>query len=90
MKTLEFSLHFPRLERRSLSIHVCSDASYSSNMDTSLRLEYIIFLADISKSRQPIYWLCYKSKRVARSVSESEVMAFADDFDMSLMMKYEL
>ena len=60
------------------------------NEDKSSQLGYFIFLSDKSKYCQPIFWSSYKSKRVTRSVLGSEVMAFADAFDMAYTIKYDL
>ena len=39
---------------------------------------------------QPLYWTSYKAERVTRSVLGSEVMAFADEFDMKYTIKYDI
>lgn len=86
----EVYLQFPKLKLESLKLSVYSDASYASNDDKSSQLGYFIFLSDDSKNCQPLYWNSYKSKRVTRSVLGSEVMAFADAFDMAYTIKYDL
>lgn len=47
-------------------------------------------LMDKDNKCKPLYWTSYKAKRVTRSVLGSEVMAFADAFDMAYTIKYNL
>lgn len=87
VRTLDFTLKFPKLDKESLMIHVYSGASYASNMDRSLQPGQIIFLTNRSKSCSPIHCISYNPKRVTRLVLGSELMAFADTFDIVLTIK---
>ena len=83
-------LRFPKLDKDSLSISVYSDASFCNNQDGSSQLGYIILLKDKENKCQPLYWSSHKSRRSSRSVLGSEVMAFADAFDMAFTIKYDM
>ena len=83
-------LRYPKLDLSSLRIQVYSDASFASNADLSSQVGNIIFLADDSGTCQPIAWYSHKIKRVSRSVLGSEVLAFADAFDMTYLLKHDL
>lgn len=51
---------------------------------------YFIFPVDETLKRQPIFRNSYKSKRAARFVSGSEVMAFKYGSDMAYSLKSKL
>lgn len=89
-RTEHVELKFPKLDHSSLRIQAYTDAAFSDNADLSSQLGYIIFLADKSNNCQPLIWSSHKSKRVTRSVLGSEVMAFADGFDMAYSLKHDL
>jgi hypothetical protein len=71
-------------------LQVYSDALYANNPDGSSQLGYIIFLADENGNFQPLFWCSHKSRRVTRSVLESETMALADAFDMAYALKHDI
>lgn len=89
-KTKKLSLKFPELDRASLQMRVYTDASFASNYDLSSQLGYLVFLADKNNLAHLISWSSHKSKRVSRSVHGSEVMAFADGFDMAFAIRHDL
>lgn len=89
-KLPDLVLRYPKLELSSLKLQVYSDASYATNKDKTSQLGYFIFLMDKHHRCHPIYWVSYKSKRSTRSVLGSEVMAFADAFDMAYTLKFDL
>ncbi len=86
----DVTLKYPKLDKESLQLTVYSDASFATNKDLSSQLGYFIFISDKNNLCQPIYWTSYKAKRVNRSVLGSETMAFADAFDMALVIKHDL
>lgn len=75
------------LDEHFLRLQVYCDASVATNYDRTSQLEFIDFLADKHKTIYPLHWTSYKSKRVTRFVLGSEVMAFADDFDVTISLK---
>ena len=83
-------LRFPRLDLGSLRIQEYTDAAFGNNFNSSSQLGYIMFLADCRNRCQPISWSSYKSKRVTRSVLRSEVMSFAEGFDVAYSLKHDL
>lgn len=86
----DLTLKCPNIDKDSLRLVTYYDASFATNEDKSSQLGYFIFLADKDNKCQPIYWTSYKSKRVTRSVLGSEVMAFADAFDMSFAITHDI
>lgn len=89
-RSIGLKLKYPKLDKDSLRLQVYSDASYATNADNSSQLGYIIFLADKSNNCQPLAWSSHKAKRVNRSVLGSEIMAFADAFDMAFVLKHDI
>lgn len=80
---------FPKLYKNALSFRVCYDASFETSENLSSQLGYFIFLKKVSNKCQPLFWTLFKSKRANRSVFGSEVMAFADTFDVAYVIKYD-
>lgn len=89
-RTADFELQYPKLDKLSLRIQAYTDAAFGNNADFSSQLGYMIFLADKFNTCQPLMWSSHKSKRATRSVLGSEVMAFADGFDVAYSLKYDL
>lgn len=87
---IDVLLHYPGLDKASLSIEVYSDAYFASNHDISPRLCYIIFLSDKHQNCQPFFWTLHNSRRVNRSVLGSTMMPFADVLGKDFPNKYEL
>jgi hypothetical protein len=69
---------------------VNSDASFVNIYDTFSQIGYFIFLSDKIEYCYPQHYSSHKSKRVTRSVLSGEVMAFADAFDMAMIIRHDL
>lgn len=79
-----------KLDINSLKITVYTDAAFSSNLDHSSQLGYLVLLGDASGKCNILHYSSSKSKRVARSVLGSEMYAFADGFDYAFCVKKDL
>lgn len=84
------SLRIPKLETSSLRIIGFADASFAKNHDLSTQLGDICFLSDAAQNSVPINFKSYKSKRVVRSATAGEVIAFSDLFDVAATLADEL
>jgi hypothetical protein len=90
LRSVDLPLKFGHLDKESLQLTVYSDASFANNDDLSSQLGYVIFLSDKDGCCSPLHYSSHKSKRVTRSVLGGEVMAFADAFDMSIIIRHDL
>jgi hypothetical protein len=88
--SLDLPLKFSKLDPNSLQLTVYSDASFANNYNMSSQLGYIIFLSDKTRSCNQLHYSSHKSKTVIRSILGDEVMAFADAFDMAMIVRHDL
>ena len=79
-----------KLDLDSLRVVGFSDASFANNHDLTSQVGHIIFLADKNDNVMPIYFKSYKARRVTRSAMASEVIAFADMFDIAVALAADL
>lgn len=80
--------YFSKLKFKLLKLPVNSNISNGRSDDKSFQIVYFIFLYD-TNCCHPLHWSSYESKRVARFVLGSEVMSFADAFDVAYTIGYE-
>lgn len=85
-----FSLSYSNFDLKSLSIIAHSDASNVTKADLNSQLVFVLLLVDSENVCQPIHWTSYKSKRGARSVLGSKVIAFSDAFYMGYSTECDL
>ena len=83
-------LHYPKLDRKTLLLWTHADSSPASNRELSAQLGFIIFLCDVKEYFAIISYHSYKCRRKTRSTLASECHAFADAFDYSYMLKYDI
>jgi hypothetical protein len=57
-------LRFPALDRSTLRLLVCSDASFTNRDDLPSQLGHIVFLADASGSCVFLSWSSHRSRRI--------------------------
>lgn len=57
-----------KLDKASLHIRACADASFATNYDNSSRLGYIILLANKHDNSNIINYIRHKNSRVTRSL----------------------
>ena len=82
-------LKFPDLDRNSVRLIGCSDATYANNHDLSSELGQIALHMDDTDRFSPISFKSYISRRVVRSVLAAEVIIFADLFDDAYALRSE-
>lgn len=90
VKSKPLAISFPKLDKDTLQVVGISDASFSSNLDSTSQLGYLVFLADARGSASPIFFKSYKARRVTRSVIGAELIAFSDMFDAAFSLAEEL
>jgi hypothetical protein len=83
-------LRFPALDRSTLRLLVCSDASFTNRDDLPSQLGHIVFLADASGSCVFLSWSSHRSRRITRSSMAAETIAFADRFDTVFSLRHEI
>ena len=83
-------IRLPNLQKNTINVVGCSDASFASNLDHTSQLGYILFLADASSNFVPIIYKSYKARCVTTSVPAAELIAFSNLFDASYTLTKEL
>ena len=83
-------LHYPKLDRKTLHLRTYADSSHANNKDLSTQLGFIICLCDSKNNVAIISYRSYKCRRKTRSALASECHAFADAFDYSYLLKYDI
>lgn len=83
-------LIYPNLHVYFMNFGVYLDALFAPNANHTSQFCYVIFLVDKFNKCQPIHCTFQNSKLVCRSVHGSEVIAFADVFDLAYAIKWNL
>ena len=83
-------LPYPKLDRKTLLLRAYADSSLATNRDLSAQLGFIIFPCDVKDNFAVISYRSYKCRRKTRSTLASECHAFADAFDYSYMLNYDI
>ena len=89
-RTSNLGLLFPQLDASSLRLVVYIDASYSKDCPARNQLGYIICLADKSNRCAIIAYSSRKPRRIARSTTAAEALAFAAGFDNAFALHHDL
>ena len=88
--TADWKLQYPRLDTKTLRITTYVDAAHRNRSDIHSQIGYIICLADASNKCAIISFVSRKSKRIARSTTTGEALAFAAGFDASFAIQKDL
>jgi hypothetical protein len=83
-------LRYPRMDVKTLSLHVFSDAAFANNDDFVCQLGYLAFLSDQEGNCALLDYKSMKARRVTRSILAGELIAFAEAFDRSFVLKSDL
>ena len=84
------SLNFPRLDRNSLRILCYVDASHANIEDGYSQVGFLIIIADKDNKRSIVCYSSRKSRRVARSTTTGEGLAFGAGFDAAYALRQDL
>ena len=84
--TASISLIYGRLEKKSLQLRVCMDASFEKNDDLSSQLGFIVLICDASNRAHILDYSSRKSKRVVRFILGDQIYALAEGFDRAFML----
>ena len=79
-----------KLDRETLHIRTYAYSSHANNKVLSTQLGFIICLCDAKDNVSIISYRSYKCRRKTRSALASECHAFADAFDYSYLLKYDI
>jgi len=80
----ESSIHFPRLDKDSISVKVFSDASFNNLPNGGSQGGHIVFLTDKNNNSAPIAWNSSRIKRVAKSTLAAETLALSQGCDNAI------
>lgn len=83
-------LRYMELDLCSLKVISFSDASFAGSKDLTSQLAYIFFIGDKTGNVARIIFKSYKARRVTRSVTSAELIAFSDSFDATSTLRSEL
>jgi hypothetical protein len=89
-QTRSVGLQFPTLDMETLKLVVSSDASFRNRKDGSSQLGHVFALSDDTGRAAILAYRSYKARRVTRSSTASETLAFADVFDAVFVIKHDL
>ena len=89
-ETKDLSLLFPRLDASTLRLVVYTDAGHCNVKDGSSQIGYLITLSDKSNNCAIILFSSKKSRRVVRSTTAAEALAFATGFDACFAIQADL
>jgi hypothetical protein len=78
------------MDMRTLTLHVFSDAAFANNDDFVCKLGYLAFLSDQEGNCALLDYKSMKARRVTRSILAGELIAFAEAFDRSFVLKSDL
>ena len=78
------------MDRESLDLRVYTDAAFGTNEDCTSQIGYLIPLCDGKENAQVLDFSSKKSRRVVRSIMGGELIAFADAFDRTWILRYDL
>jgi hypothetical protein len=91
LRTKDLMLRYPRLDVKSMTLHTFADAAFPANeTDHRCQIAYIIFLADESHTCCVVDFRSVKAQRVSRSVLGGELIALAEAFDRSFILKHDI
>lgn len=88
-KEKRVTLHFFKLDLKSLKAVNLWDASFSGNCDPTSQLGYIVFVGESRNYFIPLLFKSYEAHRAARSVMGAEMIVFCDMFDAALALQNE-
>jgi uncharacterized protein YjgD (DUF1641 family) len=83
-------LRYPKLDIESLQVVVYSDSSFANRLDKSSQLGFVVLLADASGKCAILQLKSHKSRRVVRSSTAGETLAFSEAFDASFILRCDL
>jgi hypothetical protein len=83
-------LQYPCMDVSTLSLHVFSNAACANNDNFACQLGYLAFLSDGTGNCALLDFKSMKAKRVTRSILAGELIAFAEAFDRSFVLKNDL
>ena len=89
-QTQDLALRFPHLDENSLRLAVYTDAGHCNVHDGSSQLGVLVLLADKHNNCSVIFFSSKKSKRIVRSTTAAEALAFANGFDISYAIQADL
>jgi Reverse transcriptase (RNA-dependent DNA polymerase) len=89
-QTDTIGLQFPTLDQESLTIVCYTDSSFANNVDGSTQLGFIVALTDRTRKCCLISYRSYKARRIVRSSTAGETLAFADGFDAAFIIRRDL
>jgi hypothetical protein len=72
----DINLRYPRMNMRTLTLHVFSDAAFANNDDFVCQLGYLAFISDQEGSCTLLDCKQMKARRVTRSIIAGELIAF--------------
>jgi hypothetical protein len=88
--TMHVKLRYPKLDIGSLQVVTYADASFANREDKSSQIGYAIFMADMNRDCCLLQYRSQKSRRVVRSSTAAETLAFAAAFDGSFIFRHDL
>jgi len=83
-------LRYGPLEKASLRLRVCADATFASNDDMSPQLNFTALLFDREDRCHVLTFANEKALSVVRSIKSGEFYAFADAFDAAYSLKHDV
>lgn len=89
-ETSSIGIPFPHLDVGMVKMVVFTGGSFTNTEDLSSQIGLIILIQDESGMENCLEYSSRKSRRVIRSVLGSELFAFADAFDVDVLICYEL
>ena len=83
-------LDYPKSDLKTLHIQTYANCSYANNKDLGTQFGFIICFSDAKDNVALISRRSSKRRRITRSALASECHAFADAFDYTYLVKYDL
>ncbi len=89
-ETRHIELLYPRLDARTLRLVCYTDGGYSNTSDGKGQVGFVIALADGENRCAILAYVSRKSRRVVKSSTSIEALAFAEGFDHVFAIKADL
>ena len=89
-KTKDRRLQYPKLDPNSLRLACYVDAGHCNTSEGKSQLGYLLILADASNKCSILAFSSKRSRRIVRSTTAGEGLAFADGFDISYAAREDL
>ena len=89
-RTKSICLRFPKLDANTLRLAVYVDAGHTNTDDSHCQIGILILLADASDRCSILFFSSKKSRRITRSTTAAESLAFAEGFDAAYAIRADL